>query len=92
MTVRDTSREAYQETTEERAKCQQRILAALRKAGATSRRAIASMTGLEVSCVAGRVNELIKVGLVREQEQPQPCPITGRNVHWIEAAEAVRAA
>lgn len=86
MTVRDTSRETYHATTEERAQCQQKILAALKNSGATSRRAIATMTGLENSCVAGRVNELIKAGAVREIEQPMPCPVTQRNVHFVEAA------
>lgn len=86
MTVRDTSREAYHETANERAECRKKILAALEQSGPTSRRAIAMMTGLEVSCVAGRVNELIKVGAIEELDAPQLCPITHRHVHWVKAA------
>lgn len=85
MTVRDTSKQTYHDTVDERARCQRKILAALQELGATSRRAIAQHTKLDVSCVAGRVNELIKAGVVKEFETPQPCPVTQRNVHWIAA-------
>lgn len=84
MTVRDTSKQAYHDTVDQRARCQRLILAALQELGATSRRAVAQHTKLDISCVAGRVNELIRAGAVREFEKPQPCPITQRNVHWIE--------
>lgn len=86
MSVRDTSSAAYHESADRRAQCQEKILGALQELGAASRRQLAQKTGLEVSCVAGRVNELLKAGAIQEEEQPRPCPITHRNVHWVALA------
>jgi hypothetical protein len=37
------------------------------------------VTGLELSSICGRVNELVKLGMLQEQS-PRKCGITGRRV------------
>ena len=50
-----------------------------------SRREIAKMTGMELCCVTGRVNELLQKGLVVE-EAKRACGVTRRTVHPIRVA------
>ncbi len=44
-----------------------------------SRRELARFTGMELSSVCGRINEMILVGMIREGEK-RKCQITGRLV------------
>ena len=43
-----------------------------------TRREIAAFLHMETSSVAGRVNELMHDGILVEQDDLRPCPITGR--------------
>ncbi len=45
-----------------------------------TRREIVKATGYDTSAVSGRVNELLKVGLVLEAMTPTRCRITGKMV------------
>lgn len=86
MTIRDTSRQAYHDTSDIRSEKKLKIIEVLRRKGPMTRREISAETGIETSCVAGRVKELIDMGALHELEQTRPCPITHRNVHWVAAA------
>ena len=44
-----------------------------------SRREIAGITGLELSSVCGRVNELLEVGALKEVP-PRKCKVTGKTI------------
>lgn len=90
MTVRDSSCIAYATSGPERALIRARIVGLLINEGEMTRRQIAHQLGLETSCVAGRVNELISTGAITESEDIRPCPITGRCVHWISASPSSR--
>jgi len=73
---------------------QQQILAAIRLLlrtgqavdGWVSRRQIARASGLETSCVSGRVNDMVG-SVLEEREDTQPCPVTGRAVHLVRIRE-----
>lgn len=82
MTVRYPSRIAYAAEAGSHALIRQRIVAFVASAVSTTRRAIAEGLHLETSCVAGRVNELVRTGALVEFGL-DPCPITGRRVHWL---------
>ena len=58
------------------------ILHVMAHGKAYSRRQLSIITGLETSCIAGRVNELVKDGLIEEIGQMH-CPVTGRMVDAI---------
>lgn len=85
MTVRFPSRIAYATEANNHALIRQRIVSFVGAAGQTTRRAIAEGLKLETSCVAGRVNELLKTGEL-EEFGLEPCPVTGRRVHWLRLA------
>ena len=44
-----------------------------------SRREIAGLTGLELSSVCGRVNELLEIGALKEV-MPRKCKVTGKTI------------
>ena len=44
-----------------------------------SRREIAGITGLELSSVCGRVNELLEIGALKEV-MPRKCKVTGKTI------------
>lgn len=84
MTIAATSAAAYRahhETGRVSAQ-QQTILDALEMGFAMSRREIADETGLELSSVCGRVNELLQIGLL-VQVPTRRCNLTGRTVHPV---------
>jgi len=89
MNVRDSSCIAYASTAPERALIRARIVGLLINQGEMTRRQIAHQLGLETSCVAGRVNELLSTGAITESEEIRPCPITGKRVHWISASPRI---
>lgn len=84
--VRDTSIEAYHHFPGKPRQIS-KVYEYVCKNPRCTRRAIARGTGFDVSAVAGRVNELIKVGLVHEGA-PVKCPITGKLVMSLSAAPA----
>lgn len=88
MSVRDSSRLAYEAGADSHARLRARILNLLVSKGEMTRRQVADQLRLETSCVAGRVNELIKCGVVLEDVELRQCPITQIRVHWIHAAPA----
>jgi len=77
--VRESSIEAYHNFP---AKPRQisKVYEYICKRSGCTRREIAHGTGYDVSAVSGRVNELIKVGLVREGDESVRCMITGKMV------------
>lgn len=82
MSIRYSSRIALAAESANHELIRQRIVAFVAAAGQTTRRQIAESLGLETSCVAGRVNQLITAGELVEFGL-EPCPITGRRVHWL---------
>lgn len=71
-----------------RAKTQRgRIVAYLVDNPGATRRQVANGTGIELGAVAGRMNALIKDGLVREVEGV--CPISERPASFCELAPGV---
>ena len=88
--VRDSSLEAYygELVVSGLAAQQATVLVAMVELGGwVSRKQIARHTGLETGTVAGRVNALIAAGLVEEEPDGMPCPISGRCVHMVRKAE-----
>jgi hypothetical protein len=81
MTVADTSIEAYHEHRDSGRLGAQHlhILDQMRPGWGYSRRELMLITGLELSSICGRVNELVKLGMLQEQS-PRKCGITGRRV------------
>jgi hypothetical protein len=62
------------------------ILKKMRAGVLYSRRQLADMTRLETSCVAGRVNELVKAGSL-EVVGTIKCRISGRTVEAVKLAD-----
>lgn len=83
--IKHSSRIAYAESSEAHRLIRQRIRDYVQQHGPATRRAIASALDLETSCVAGRVNELMRAGVLVEFGLA-PCPRTGRRVHWLRIA------
>ena len=44
-----------------------------------SRRELAGLTGLELSSICGRVNEMLQIGMLKEVS-PRKCKVTGKTV------------
>lgn len=85
--VANSSLAAYDELQQGRmAECKQKIINSMSHGMLYSRRQIAQITGLEVSCVAGRVNELLNVDKLLEVVGTIQCPITRRRVEAIALA------
>ena len=81
MTVAQTSLDAYREHRASGmiGKQAQQILDALKMGETLSRRELMLATGLEISSVCGRVNELLSIGML-EELSPRRCSITGKRV------------
>lgn len=81
MTVAETSIAAYHEHRDSGkvGKQAQTILDRMRPGWGYSRRELAMVTGLELSSICGRVNELLKIGMLEEQH-PRKCGVTGKTV------------
>ena len=62
--------------------CYRKILQAMSPGLTYTRKQIARLTGLETSCVAGRVNELIETDQISLTGSVK-CPITNRTVQGI---------
>jgi len=87
MTARNTSAETYA-AIGDMAHTDRAIIAQLvRQRGPMTRREIAAFLHMETSSVAGRVNELMHAGILVEQDDLRPCPITGRKVNWLAHAD-----
>lgn len=84
MTVRDTSIESYHGINIGRQQFAI-IRGFLLYGGRPTRRELANNLHMETSTVAGRVNELIKLGLVNECPK-RKCQITGRTAYTLELA------
>ncbi len=85
MSVRDTSTETYNELKNQGTIGAQELEILLwlkRQPGPVSRRQISRGSRIEINAVSGRINGLVKKGLVKEYDKA-PCPITGRNVHPV---------
>jgi DNA-binding IclR family transcriptional regulator len=82
--IRTSSADAYRKEQERgaTARCQCIILDALREHGPMTRREIEERTGMRSSTVAGRVNELLTVGMVDEVDRRR-CRISGRVVSVV---------
>lgn len=81
--MKDTSLQAY--ATLDTSTSKRIILKAVKRQGMT-RRQIEAVTGLRSCQVSGRVNELIKAGVLAETTKA-PCPVSGRTA-WV--VEVVR--
>ena len=81
MTVRDTSRIAY--AVMDLAPQQAAIVRRLARHPGMTRREIATALHLDVSAVAGRVNELIAAGRLKECGQ-RSCKVTGRTAYALD--------
>jgi hypothetical protein len=81
MTVAQTSIQAYKEhqAAGKVGKQSQYILDTMMPGRTYSRRELAIASGLELSSVCGRVNELLQIGLVSEAS-PRRCTVTGKTV------------
>lgn len=88
MTVAHTSISAYHDT--DRSCIRAAIVGLLSQNPAMTRRQISQVLGLETSCVAGRVNELINACALVELPMTSPCPITGKRVKWVAVARLER--
>ena len=84
MPVRDTSQEAYFDHRDsgDLGRQQQTLLKAFEAGRDYSRAELAEKTGVRLSAVCARVNELIKLGHLTEAPV-RPCKLTGRTVHPV---------
>jgi hypothetical protein len=84
MSVATTSREAYKEhrATGKVGAQAQKILDKMQPGVEYSRRELVELTGLELSSICGRVNELLGSGLIQEGKT-RPCRVTGKSVHPV---------
>jgi hypothetical protein len=85
--VRDTSILTYDQlkAADELTPLQRQIVESLRLAGEGvdfSRKEISRRTGLEINTVAGRVNELVSLGVLVEGRCRQ-CTVTHRYIHPV---------
>ena len=90
MNVRDTSLEAYDDLKVEGILGAQQSdimeLFVLYRNRDFTRSEIAHETGIRLSAVCGRVNELIKAGHLVDDDRRQ-CRITGRSCHAVKRAK-----
>lgn len=84
MSVRDTSAEAYFDHRDSGALGKQAVelLKAFQPGRDYSRAELAVATGIRLSAVCGRVNELVKLGVLAEAPV-RPCKQTGRTIHPV---------
>ena len=91
MAVKETSRKAYHELREADAlgKQQRIVLQALRW-GDLTRNEVAEVTGLRVSSVCGRVNDLVAIRMA-DVAGKFPCNVTGRTAERLTITDKGRA-
>lgn len=84
MSVATTSIHAYQEHRDSGKVGRQArtILFSMPVGVSYSRRELAELTGIEISSICGRVNELVSIGLL-EETPTRRCRITGKSVHPV---------
>jgi len=84
MNIADTSIAAYREhkDTGKLGKQASTLLAKMNPNRDYSRKELSRETGIELSAICGRVNELLSIGLLEELE-PRKCNITGKRIHPI---------
>lgn len=83
MGVRDTSVEAFHDTKPQHPRQQTRILDILARRGQPMTRGeLAAMSGIALSAVCGRVNELVGSGDLIELPR-RPCKLSGRSAHPV---------
>ncbi len=84
MSVKDTSIIAYQDITDSGAALtqKQRVYQAIKASGPLTRQELAKLTGLAINAICGRVNELLKEGVVLEHDSRR-CRVTGRLAHPV---------
>lgn len=61
-----------------------RVLNAVADIGKCTRSEISRESGVPINEVAGRVNELIKEGILRDDGPPMKCSVSGNVVHAVE--------
>ena len=87
VTVRQTSREAYDELVSNGKESSQRariLHYLLNRSRPVTRLQISEDTKIRINAVAGRVNAMVEDGIITEREAI-PCPISGRTVMGVEA-------
>lgn len=84
MSVRDSSRQAYQDIKDSGrlGKQCQAILGAMSAGCDYSLQEISRLTGIAINAVSGRCNDLKSRGLLHEAST-RKCSITGRTVHPV---------
>lgn len=86
--IRDSSFLSYQEAINTGAigeQCQRIAEAVIEANQPVTRRELELLTGISISSISGRVNEMVKLGILKELDL-SICPITGRRVHPLIAA------
>lgn len=84
MSVAETSINAYKEHKAQGKVGTQamRIFDAMLFGKDYSRRELVGITGLELSSVCGRVNEMLQVGMLKEVA-PRKCKVTGKTINPV---------
>lgn len=87
MTVADTSIKAYKEhrSSGKISTQAQHILDCMKFGVTYSRRELIAVTGLELSSICGRVNEMLSAGILKEGPQ-RKCGITHKTITPVERA------
>ena len=82
MLVRQTSLEAYSRIKKELGSRQQEIFDCFEGNGSCTNLEVSKMIGVPINCVTPRTNELVKLGLVIEDEK-RNCNVSGRkSISW----------
>ena len=85
MTVRDTSAESHALNGHDAKKHQIRVW--VREHGPCTRRMISKALGFDTATVSGMITPLLNsTPPMLFEIDKAPCPITGRNVYWLESA------
>jgi len=85
--IRQNSRKAFEENTASgKFLTQRQVILNCLETGQKTRRQIAKITGLETSAVSGRVNDLLKEGVVVESGHVK-CSTTSKTVATVKLAE-----
>jgi len=77
MNIQNTSRLAYSEISQDLGSRQAEVLEVIRSAKSITNTEISQKLGYSINRITPRTNELVKAGLVCEDEK-RPCKITGR--------------
>lgn len=84
MSVRDTSIAAHEEIkgSGTMSKQQRAVLDLVRKHPGKTRLELSQISGMRLSSVCGRVNELVRAKLIDDAEV-RPCSLTGKSAHVL---------